>query len=176
MKKYTTSKYYLIVYVLAILFLALPTVILGIIEAAKGKISSELIIGITSLVILLYLMLFDSPIGSFMVDDSKIIMIAAFKKYGHNWSDFVDYGFVKSYSGNGYLYWVYLSTFELTYDQHRRFLKKTRKDLKNIAYFKYNESNFDEILSFMPKEMAAKLKEEEAEVREQMSLLEEKYH
>ena len=77
---------------------------------------------------------------------------------------------------DGDLQWVYFSTYELSYDQRRLFVKKTRKDLRNIAYFHYNDSSFDEILSFMPKEMAAKLKEEETEVREQMSWLEELHH
>ena len=179
MKKYKISTYYIGVFVLSLVVFILPFTGFAVYIVIKLKIFFawiNLLIGVVGIVSLVYLMFFDFGTGSFMVDDTRIIMKVGFKKYEHYWSDFVDYGFVHFSIRDGDLQWVYLSTYELSYDQRRLFVKKTRRDLRNIAYFHYNDSSFDEILSFMPKEMAAKLKEEETEIREQMSWLEKIHH
>ena len=179
MKKYKISEYYIGIFVLSLGLYILPTtglMIYSIIQVGTLLTWMGLLICILGLISLLYKIFFDFGTGSFMVDESKIIMKVGFREYEHRWSDFIDYGFVQSSIMDGDLQWVYLSTYELSYDPRRLFVKKTRRDLRNIAYFHYNDSSFDEILSFMPKEMAAKLKEEETEVREQMSWLEEFHH
>lgn len=179
MKKYKISAFYVGIYVCSMAFFLVPIAAFGLyciihVDPIWGSI--PFIVGIIGIVAMAYSMLFDFQMGSFMINESMIIMKVGLREYKHKWNDFADYGFVKAYVGNGYLYWVYLSTYELSAEQRRRFLKKTRRDLKNIAFFKYNDSKFDEIIGFMPSAMAKKLKEDEIEVREQMSWLEEIHH
>ena len=179
MKKYRISAYYVFIYIASLVFFIIPGLLLGIYGLIKkfGWISWIFIfVASISIVCMVYQFLFDFQMGSFMIDESKIIMKVGMRRYEHYWNDFVDFGFVRSYAGNGYLYWVYFSTYDLSYEQRRLFLKKTRRDLKNIAYCKYNESNFDEIMSVIPVVISTKLKEKETEVRDEMTWLEKKYH
>lgn len=91
------------------------------------------------------------------------------KTWNHRWSDFVDCGIADVYIGDGYAFWVYYSNRKLTREEKKDFLKKTRRDLANIAFFQYNKKILEEILPLMPLHFAEKISEEGQRVEEQMS-------
>ena len=178
MKKYPISKFYVGIYIVdaAIIlpFLAFGIYCLtefmdiyGIIFTAVGAIGA---------LAWLYQILFDFPFGSFYVDSSGITMNVGFRKYCHAWNAITDVGFVQANVGDGNTYWVFFSERFLTYDEKRRFLRKTRRDLKSIAYFQYNAAVLKELLPKLPERFAEKIQKEETRVQEQLSLIEKIYH
>ena len=177
--KFKISKYMILVYVFILLLACSTTgICLYVIIKEPDSISAwiSFIIGIVVLMLVLYDVILDFSFGSVTVDDSKLIMKVGLKRYEHNWTDFVEYGFVRIYVGNGCLYWVYFSDYVLSEREYSKFMKKTRKDLDHVAYFKYHHRTFKKILEFMPDEMSARLKEEETEVFKNMTWLEKRYH
>ena len=55
-------------------------------------------------------------------------------------------------------------------------MKKTRKELTQVAFFKYNHRIFEEVITIMPSAIATELKGKEIEIQEQMSWLEKIHH
>ena len=108
------------------------------------------------------IILFDFQAGSFYVDKNGITMCIGLRKYFHAWEDFRDQGFVAANAGHGYsTYWVYYSTRTLTIAEKNVFLRKTRRDLNNIAFFQYDPKLFQEILPMMPHALAERVRNNE---------------
>ena len=100
------------------------------------------------------------------------------KAYFHPWSRIIDYGITGVHVGNdGNTYWVYFSSRRLAIrEKGYWFLRKTRKDQDNIAFFQYNADVLKEVLPMMPTEIADSLRKEEALLVEKMNKAEKRYH
>lgn len=178
MTKYPISKFYVGIYIVDAVIL-LAGFALGIWMLIKFKDAGSIIwtaVGAVGLSSILYQILFDFPFGSFYVDSSGITMNVGFRKYCHAWNAIADVGFVQANVGDGNTYWVFFSERFLTYDEKRRFLRKTRRDLKSIAYFQYNAAVLEELLPKLPEQIAAGIQKEETRIRERMTLIERVYH
>ena len=178
MKKYPISKFYVGIYIVdaAIIlpFLAFGIYCLTEFMDIYGII--HMAVGVIGAFALLYQILFDFPFGSFSVDSSGITMNVGFRKYDHAWDAITDVGFVQANVGDGNTYWLFFSERYLTYDEKRRFLRKTRRDLKSIAYFQYNAAVLKELLPQMPERFAEMLQKEETRIQDRLSLIEKIYH
>ena len=122
------------------------------------------------------------PFARFSVSQDGITESMSLKQHFHAWSEFREYGIlginVDYVMGTpvAETYWVYFSTTYLNSQERERFLRKTRKNLKQIAFFQYNKAVLDEILPVLPKPMKDTLKERSVEIEEQMNWLEKVYH
>ena len=178
MKKYQISKFYVGIYIVGAVFL-LASLILGIwllIDAIDVPAITLVAASIVGLFAILYQVLFDFQFGRFWVDRSGITMEVGFRRCFHAWDAVTDFGFVKADVGDGYTYWLYFSERTLSYDEKCRFLRKTRRDLKNIAFFQYNADDLRELLPKLPEQIAAGIQKEETRIRERMTLIERVYH
>ena len=109
-------------------------------------------------------------------------MYVGFRKYETRWSEFAYAGIlginveaVKSiYTSD--TFWVYFSKSFLTDKEKMRFLPKTRKDLKRIAYFQYSKPVFDLVLEQVPESLRKQLKEDEEFIIGQMNFWEKVYN
>jgi hypothetical protein len=109
----------------------------------------------------IYLLLFDYMLGKFSVNPEGITLYIGFKQYYHPWDSFKDFGIVGiRVRNNKNLDWVYFSTRHLTTIEKQLFLRKTRKDLENIAFFQYTADTLDEVLPLMPSHIAQKIRED----------------
>lgn len=170
-RKYRISRFYMGLYLL-ILPLGLFGLIVGIywMTTYHDILSLFPIIAGAIVTILPPLqVLFDFQGGTFSVNEQGIVMRIGLKTWNHRWSDFVDCGIADVYIGDGYAFWVYYSNRKLTREEKKDFLKKTRRDLANIAFFQYNKKILEEILPLMPLHFAEKISEEGQRVEEQMS-------
>ena len=178
MKKHKISKFYIGIYLAGAIVL-LSRLALGIYMLMEfADVYSIVLTAVPAFgcAILLYQILFDFHFGSFCVDNSGITMNIGFKSYFHAWESVVDYGFVQADVGDGNTYWLYFSERDLSYDEKHRFLRKTRRDLDDIAFFQYNTAILEEILPFLPERLANHIRNEEPEIRERMTCFEKIYH
>ena len=179
MKKYKVSKFYIGVFCLALLFVIICEAI--IIWAEEESVIVHAIAIITVLTGI-YIVLTDLPTAKFSFSDEGITMYVGFKKYETRWSEFAYAGIlginveaVKSiYTSD--TFWVYFSKSFLTDKEKQRFLPKTRKDLKRIAYFQYSKPVFDLVLEHVPENLRKQLKEDEEFIIGQMNFWEKVYN
>ena len=177
MKKYKISAYIQWCYSCA-LAIFLICIIICILAINNGVMNAWLILVVFSVgsILMLGVMFLDFPAGTFMIDESKIVMKIGMKRYEHSWNDFIECGFVHSHAGSGNIYWLYFSKRFLSDRERQSFMKKTRKELTQVAFFKYNHRIFEEVITFMPSAIATELKGKEIEIQEQMSWLEKIHH
>lgn len=179
MKKYKVSKFYIGVFCLALLFVIICEAI--IIWAEEESVIVHAIAIITVLTGI-YIVLTDLPTAKFSFSDEGITMYVGFKKYETRWSEFAYAGIlginveaIKSiYTSD--TFWVYFSKSFLTDKEKLRFLPKTRKDLKRIAYFQYSKPVFDLVLEHVPENLRKQLKEDEEFIIGQMNFWEKVYN
>lgn len=175
MKKYQVTKFYYGIYICGLVFILLNDGIcaIAIIEGIQNQVlltSENMIIaivleviGLLGLVFCIYLIFFDLPTAKFSVNSQGITMYIRRREYCFLWNEFVDYGFTDvSVEAGADTYWVYFSKEMLSYSQKQKFLSKTRRDNSRIAYFQYQKSIFDEVISFLPTPMQKTLKTEES--------------
>lgn len=175
MKKYQVTKFYYGIYICGLVFILFNDAIcaIAIIEGIQNHVplTSENVIipiileviGHIGLIFCIYFIFFDLPTAKFSVDLQGITMYIRRKEYRFLWSECVDYGFTDiSIEAGADTYWVYFSKEMLSHDQKRKFLSKTRKDNSRVAYFQYQKSIFDEVISFLPTPMQETLKTEES--------------
>lgn len=175
MKKYQVTKFYCGIYICALAIFLFGNVIcvIAIIEfiqdhvllTSENGICSIIAgtIGHVGLALCIYSIFFDLPTAKFSVDLQGITMYIGRKEHHFLWDEFVDYGFTDvSVEAGADTYWIYFSKEFLSYEQRRKFLFKTRRDLSKVAYFQYQKSIFDEVLSFLPMGMQETLKTEES--------------
>lgn len=189
MKKYKISKFYIGVY-LAALGLLIPFYIFVII-GAKNTICVGIIdffsvlppaIALIGTAVYLYQILFDFHFGKFSVDTNGIFMYIGFKTHFLSWDAVQDCGIlgicVESTGGAEVAdtYWVYFATYYLSPLEQQRFLRKTRRDLKRIAYFQYNKETLHAVLPSMPEKLATELQQREEQIVQEMNLLEKLYN
>ena len=148
MKKYPVSKFYIGVFCLSLLGTIGYEAILiwGTEDSARCGADYYILhaIGITTILLIIYIVLTDLPTARFSFSDESITMYVGFKKYETRWSEFAYAGIlginveaVKSINTSD-TFWVYFSKSFLTDKEKLRFLPKTRKNLKRIAYFQYS--------------------------------------
>lgn len=186
MRKYPVSKFYIGVLGsgLALLILSEAISIWAVEESVRMEpsyyiVQAIFIIGIFST---LYIIFFDLPTAKFSFSDEGITMYVGFKKYETRWSEFAYAGIVavnveavKSiYTSD--TFWVYFSKSFLTDREKMRFLSKTRKDLKRIAYFQYSKPMFDQVLEQVPEELRKQLLWDEEHIIGQMNFWEKVYN
>ena len=188
-KKYKISKFYIGVYLMGLLFLIpLDIFAIGSVrEAVKtGDITLDTIItpamALIGIAVYLYKILFDFHFGKFSVDASGIFMYIGFKTHFLSWDAIQDCGIlgicVESTGGAEVAdtYWVYFSTDYLSPLEQQRFLRKTRRDLKRVAYFQYNKETLHAVLPSIPERFATALQQREEQVVQEMNLLEKLYN
>ena len=186
MKKYPVSKFYIGVFCLGLLgTIGYEAIwIWGTEDSARCGADYYILhaIGITTILLIIYIVLTDLPTAKFSFSDEGIIMYVGFKKYETRWSEFAYAGIlginveaIKSiYTSD--TFWVYFSKSFLTDKEKMRFLPKTRKDLKRIAYFQYSKPVFDLVLEHVPENLRKQLKEDEEFIIGQMNFWEKVYN
>ena len=186
MKKYPVSKFYIGVFCLSLLGTIGYEAILiwGTEDSARCGADYYILhaIGITTILLIIYIVLTDLPTARFSFSNEGITMYIGFKKYDTPWSEFAYAGIVavnveaiKSiYTSD--LFWVYFSKSFLTDREKQRFLSKTRKNLKRIAYFQYSKPVFDLVLEQVPEELRKQLLWDEEHIVGQMNFWEKVYN
>ena len=182
MKKYPVSKYYNGIFGLGLLIVLVYETL--VIFTLMGDFLDYVLLAIGAVGILsgLYIIFFDLPTARFSFSDEGITMYVGFKKYETRWSEFAYAGIlginveaIKSiYTSD--TFWVYFSKSFLTDKEKLRFLPKTRKDLKRIAYFQYSKPVFDLVLEHVPENLRKQLKEDEEFIIGQMNFWEKVYN
>jgi len=135
-----------------------------------------LIAGLGAIVLPLYQQLFDFQGGRFSIDQSGITMYIGLKQWHHPWEEVKFCGIVGISVGDGNTYWVYFSRRLLSLEEKRAFLRKTRRDLKNIAFFQYNAEVLQEVLPFIPPDIAETIRQCAQQIDPQISWIEKTYH
>lgn len=186
MKKYPVSKFYIGVFCLSLLGTIGYEAILiwGTEDSARCGADYYILhaIGITTILLIIYIVLTDLPTARFSFSDESITMYVGFKKYETRWSEFAYAGIlginveaVKSINTSD-TFWVYFSKSFLTDKEKLRFLPKTRKNLKRIAYFQYSKPMFDLVLEQVPEELRKQLLWDEEHIVGQMNFWEKVYN
>lgn len=188
-KKYKISKFYIGVYLAGLILLS--PLYYFCYRWVKELISTgtidfyfifALAITLIGTVACLYQILFDFHFGKFSVDTSGIFMYIGFKTHFLSWDAIQDCGIlgicVESTGGAEVAdtYWVYFSTDYLSPLEQQRFLRKTRRDLKRVAYFQYNKETLHAVLPSIPEKFATVLRRREEQIVEEMNLLEKLYN
>lgn len=130
----------------------------------------------------IYSTLFDFQFGTCHIDEDGITLHIGFKKHHHRWEEFTDCDIVgvsvDSVGGKNVAnaYWVYFATNPLTYKEKVNFLRKTRRDLKRIAFFQYNAKILDSVLPFIPEQFRGKLKEKGDMIQNNLNIIEKVYN
>lgn len=186
MKKYPVSKLYIGVFGIDLFVVVVWEAILiwGTEESARCGADYYILhaMAITAFLLIVYIVLTDLPTAKFSFSDEGITMYIGFKKYDTPWSEFAYAGIVavnveaikRIYTSD--LFWVYFSKSFLTDREKQRFLSKTRKDLKRIAYFQYSKPVFDLVLEHVPENLRKQLKEDEEFIIGQMNFWEKVYN
>lgn len=135
------------------------------------------------IVAMIFILFCDMPFARFWVTESGITEKMGFRRYHHSWDEFQDYGIIGLTANSimgikevGKTYWVYLSATPLTQKEKNQFLRRTRRDLKRIAFFQYNKEVLQKVLLSMPKPMAEALSEQASAVEEQLNFWEKVYN
>ena len=186
MKKYKVTKFYVGIFCGALLFMIGYEAILiwGMEDSARCGADYYILhaIGITTILLTIYVILTDLPTAKVSFSDEGITMYVGFKKYETRWSEFEYAGIlginveaIKSiYTSD--LFWVYFSKSFLTDKEKRRFLSKTRKDQTRIAYFQYSKPVFDLVLEHVPENLRKQLKDDEEIIVGKMNFWEKVYN
>lgn len=179
MKRIPVSKYYIGTYLVGLFFCLIPLVVglygmkfLGV----DFYIILSFVAGLVGCVIIVYQMVFDFQFAKVVVAPVGITMVVGFKKYYHSWEAIIDYGIVDTYVGDGNIAWLYFSERLLNNDEKKMFLRKTRKDLNSIAFFQYNKSSLQNVISLFPERISTKILEDEKAVLDKMTWIEKTYH
>ena len=106
----------------------------------------------------------------------EIRNILVLKKWYHAWLEIRDCGIISVSVGDGRTFWIYFSERTLTIEEKKDFLRKTRRDLANIAFFQYNTDVLQEVLPSMPDEIADGICNRVREIDPQMTWIEKLYH
>ncbi len=179
MKKYKTSKFYTGVYIFGLLFIV-PLLIIAlhvwVKEGADWGSVSIAIVCILGVVLIVYQLFFDFQASRFSVDINGITMYVGLKKWYHAWLEIRDCGIISVSVGDGRTFWIYFSERTLTIEEKKDFLRKTRRDLANIAFFQYNTDVLQEVLPSMPDEIADGICNRVREIDPQMTWIEKLYH
>lgn len=179
MKKYPISVFYRGVYAMGLVLLSLgiatfaPPTIRSIISRdiiwAGVLIIAVCLIGIFCTV---YTMFFDVLARKYSLDKQQITVYIGKIRKNYKWSTFSEYGIVWSRvnGGSGRKYWVYCSPRALNYIEKINFLNRTRRKVPNIVYFQFDSDSFRELLEYIPKEWAERLKEQELSMLRQIRI------
>ena len=178
MKKHQISKFYYGINIISVLF-GVFCFISGIrwyVQDRDLLATIPFTAGVIGIILPILQMCFDFQGGTFSVSKQGIRMNIGFRRWDHNWGDFVDMGIVKVNVGDGCTYWVYFSRRELAWQEKKQFLQKTRRDLNNIVFFQYRKKVMEEIFPLLPVDLAEKLKQQEHRVEEELTILERPIH
>ena len=170
MKEYPASNYYTGIFA-ALLVFTLPLFWFAYISYgfyADGEkemlfyailLFSFAIIGIYSCI---YKLFFDMP-RKYSFDTDGFYLKFRGKTRRFRWADITDCGIVKIRTGNDkYTYWVFFSKRILTQKERTAFLRKTRYERENAAYFEYTKkSPIDELKSVLREDLLNKLEWDE---------------
>ena len=167
MKKYWISKFYVHTFIgtIAVLipsFLWLVNIIQEMPDTAW-----EAYVCVSSLAIgaggLAYFLLFDFAGGKFAINADGIRVYVGLKCYTHPWESLTHCGIAVANVGGGTntvdTYWIYFANRRLTVNERRVFLRKTRRDLVNIAFFQYEPEPFELALQYAPEHLRTQLEE-----------------
>ena len=111
----------------------------------------------------LWLLLFDIGSYKFSISKSGIEMYTGMKKHSFLWEEIKYWGTLDvNVSGPNTVntFWIYFSKRLVTQKEKTRFLRKTRYDLKNIAFFQYSTETYDEIKDCIPEHIRYDIDEE----------------
>ena len=186
MKKYRVSKFYIGTFCLGLLgTIGYEAIwIWGTEDSARCGADYYILhaVGITTILLIIYVILTDLPTARFSFSDEGITMYVGFRRYETRWSEFAYAGIlginveaVKSINTSD-TFWVYFSKSFLTDKEKLRFLPKTRKNLKRIAYFQYSKPVFDLVLEQVPEELRKQLLWDEEHIVGQMNFWEKVYN
>lgn len=109
----------------------------------------------------LYSLLFDYQGGKFSIDTDGVRVYVGLRCYTHSWESLAHCGIVDVSGGakNAGAYWIYFANRRLTDKERTVFLRKTRRDLANIAFFQYDPELFKLALQFAPEHLRTQLEE-----------------
>ncbi len=126
------------------------------------------------------MVLFDAICGSFSVNEKGITIYAGirgYKSYYHPWESIKDCGTTWNRNANdGGAYCIYFATRHLTIIEKQKFLRKTRFDLDNIAWFQYSALQVEELFPLLPPEIATKVRENVELIDSSMNNFERRHH
>ena len=179
MKKYPISKYYVGIYVVGSIFvlLGLALGVYSVVQWVNWWLAwVMLLIPVFGILLIVCKFVFDFQSGNFSVDDSGITMRIAFKQWHHTWDAIQDCDIIGIPVADGEIFWVYFADRQLSNQEKGDFLRKTRKDLKHIAFFQYNHEITQEVLQRIPSSHADKLRCRVQQVEEEMTKIELIYH
>lgn len=179
MKTFRISKYYVGIYILGSIFILLGFAlgVYSVIQWVNWWLAwAMLLIPMLGILFIAYQLLFDFQSGTFSVNDHGITMNIAFRKWFHAWEDIQECDIIGISVGDGRTFWVYFSDRHLLYQEKDNFLRKTRKDLKHIAFFQYNNEILQEIYPLIPSKYAEIIKAQANHIESQMTRTEKLYH
>ena len=169
MKKYWISKSYVSLYLALIVLLLLSSLVVilpaprivreeGVSWGSFIRLWSVWGIGILAI---LYSILFDFHGGKYAIDANGIRIYVGLKCYKHPWESLAYCGIVDvdvgSVTNEVETYWVYFANRKLTVKERTAFLRKTRRDLVNIAFFQYEHEPFELALQYAPEHLRTQL-------------------
>ena len=166
MKKYWISKFYVHTFIGTIGFLILYTVLSGVVlppldPSCTWEPYFLVSVGVLGIILIVYFLLFDFAGGKFAIDADGIRVYVGLKCYTHPWESLTHCGIEVANVGGGtntvYTYWIYFANRRLTVKERTVFLRKTRRDLVNIAFFQYEHEPFELALQFAPEHLRTQL-------------------
>lgn len=167
MKKYWISKFYFHMYIgiLAAFILSFLWILklFQVIPPTVGEACVIVTVWVLGIILMVYSLLFDFHGGRFAVDADGILVYVGLKCYKHPWESLTHCGIVDvdvgSVSNEVDTYWIYFSNHRLTIKERKVFLRKTRRDLVNIAFFQYEHEPFELALQYAPEHLRTQLEE-----------------
>lgn len=171
MKQYTVSNYYNGIFISGMVMM-LPAFYFAYDSLqiyAESFERSELLMAIFLLAVAavgffgsVYKLFFDMP-SKFAFDSECFYLKIGWRTRKYCWDDIKDCGIVKVRTGNDkYTYWVFFAKRVLTQKERINFLRKTRFERDNMAYFEYTKkSPIDELKAVLPVEICSKLANDE---------------
>ena len=178
-KKYRISPFYIGVYAIGSVFI-LANLAIGIYALTQWPgwwLSWVMfLLPLLGMLLIAYQLFLDFQAGTFSVDQRGVTMNIAFRKWFHAWADICSCDVVGVSVGDGETFWVYFADRILSDQEKRDFLRKTRRDLKHIAFFQYNDKILLEIMPLLPPVFADKLRERAQQVETRMTKVEKLYH
>ena len=176
-KKYKVSGLYSVLSIGCTVFFLLSVLFEAYPFAPSSFWDLEVILFSAGILIGLYVVIFDALCGRFIIDEKGITMLTTFKSWYLPWASIKECDTTWTRTANdGGTYFVYLSTRHLTNEEKRKFLSKTRFDLKNIAYFQYSTKLMKNLYPLLPPEIAEQLQQKGAIVESSMNNFERRHH
>ena len=169
MKEYPVSNHTTGIYILGLVFI-LPLFWFAYIsyglyaDGDKGMLFLTILLfsfATIGTILFIYLIFFDMP-RKYSFDTDGFYLKFGVKTRRFRWEDITDCGIVKILMNDRYTYWVFFSRRILTQKERTKFLRKTRYERGNAAYFEYTKkSPIDELKSVLREDLLNKLEWDE---------------